>query len=395
MKTNFTFLCIVLLIAKSFGQEKSMLVFDLANGTQQEIEIPDYDPTISEEKTPYFVGSHDDIIQLLEQTPPETNVYPDSQFTLKRKVAEDYDITAYPLRTSVRLWEYEQGGELENNCSGVFVSKRHIITSAHCVADVNTNTLNVGFMRACPIFNNGNVSDFGCSEVRKIYIFKDWSLGSEDIALLELEEPLGESTGWIGVGFDNDDNKLSEGIFYKFSYPTISFDPLFEYNGDTLYYNYGRVDILKENSMGVQNSTGAGGESGSSYIKIKNEEEYTTFGTLTFAANLAASRITNWKYYSLKNIINDDLVLSTPELDEKDRVILYPNPTRGKLQIKGMSASQISELLLYDNLGRLVLRFKNPEDDFEINVSHLLEGIYFMSVKSDSGTSIIKIVKRG
>lgn len=392
MKINIILTFIVLFSLESYGQEKPILVFDLINGTVDSIPIVVYDSTILSDRTEYFVGNFNSIIETLEQTPPVTNIYPGSNFTYKKQASIDYNLTNYPIRTSIRLFSI-QDDSLAGACSGSLISSRHVLTSAHCVSPMNSNVLSQDSLVVYPVFDNGvSNTQFNSSYVSKIYFFKGWDLQSGDLAILELEKPIGESTGWLSIGFDKIDTNLSRGTFFKFSYPgrTILHLDSNEYNGDTLYYNYGSVDLLTNFSIGINNTNGVPGESGSSLIKVKNGQEYTSYGVLNLSGNLKHVRINNWEFYALKNIIANDLNSIMPPKNNLACFTLYPNPTSNQLIIDVDLA--FSKISIVDLTGKTISTTNQSKKI--VDVTDLAKGIYFIQLLTKEGRITKKFVKK-
>lgn len=85
----------------------------------------------------------------------------------------------------------------------------------------------------------------------------------------------------------------------------------------------------------------------------------------------------------LDNIKVTTSTLSTAEnLLSKNNVSIYPNPTSDYLNIK--SAQNISGIKIFDASGKMVSSFSKTD---RINVSELVKGTYFVTVKNADGTS--------
>lgn len=390
------FYILLLLTSKGFSQEQKILSFDLVSGSVDTLEIPIFDTSIQHEITNYSTGVWDSCFCNLNSTAPTENTYPNSNFTRKKQVSIDYDINCFPIRTSVKLFKWENDS-IKNLCSGIMISTKHILTAAHCVANMNENTLRNDSIFICPVFDNGEANpNFECSWVKKVFFFENWGTSQTDFSVLELEAPVGEKTGWVSIGFDSDETSLLDGIFYKFSYPVITmpvFDPNI-YNGDTLYYNYGIVDFASEHKLGISNTNGIIGESGSSLVKVSNNQNYTSYGVLTYSYNLMHSRLTNWKYFALKSIIINDLALGVPKIPHQNfDISIFPNPTSDFLNISYLDNHMLNRINLFDANGKKVIERDFSSNEIRFDLSSLPPGLYFLIASSGDRRVVKKIIK--
>mgnify|MGYP003852671163 CR=1 FL=1 len=390
---KWTVFAFLLFSSAVFGQGKKILVFDLVQQTVDSIAPVSFDSSITSANTVHHFGSFNAQIAPLETDTPAVPVFPGSHFTTKRRTALEYDLNSYPVRTSVKLF-YVENGTMSDLCSGSIISQKHLITAAHCVSLLNSNQLLFDSIYAAPAYDNGSFnSNFPGSEVSKVYFFKNWTLQGEDVAVLEMADPIGISTGWIGIGFKNNDSLLRDDLFYKCSYPS-TYNPLIDsvaYNGDTLYYNYGWVNDVTPDRISVSNANGHGGESGSSIIQVENGQRYVSYGVLSLSNNLSHSRINNWRYFAIKSIIQNDLHLQEQNLDEA--FVVYPNPAGDFFRVRTIRDVDIRNMTLWDAQGRRCFAQGPIEFNKDLDISGLQDGVYFLVIETNDSIFTERLIK--
>ena len=234
-----------------------------------------------------------------------------------------FDINKYPVRTAVKIFRIEND-TLKQKCSGILVSENHVLTDYHCIGEYDSlhNFIFEDSTYIYPVYDNGiGNSLWKTSEAIEYITFKEnlsSSFGSStDIALIKLKDDIGAENGWIGIGFNENSDFFFNNVFHKFSYPG-KVDPTDStriFNGDTLRYNYGKLDIIEDQWLGY-GIRAIPGQSGSSLIYTDNNEYYSV-GTLVWSLNSRHARINREIFYSLGAIIGS---ITTPieEITEID-----------------------------------------------------------------------------
>lgn len=83
--------------------------------------------------------------------------------------------------------------------------------------------------------------------------------------------------------------------------------------------------------------------------------------------------------------------LSTPDVDVDATITLYPNPTKGVININ--CNNNIKSVQLYDVQGRILQTNLVNENQAVIDVSSQPKGVYFLKIISDKGMEVKKIVR--
>ncbi|MBV2245894.1 MAG: T9SS type A sorting domain-containing protein [Lentimicrobium sp.] len=84
-----------------------------------------------------------------------------------------------------------------------------------------------------------------------------------------------------------------------------------------------------------------------------------------------------------------------PDSDTFDYIVLSPNPTKDKLNIKTSSALGRSSIILYNTKGFIVYQNSlNLGIECTIDLSSYPSGVYFLNILSGNKTFIKKIIKQ-
>lgn len=385
------FTVLTFIFYSSTAQDIKLIRYHMVEKTIDTIQV---DPINygSHEQTDFFKGVINSISADLQETFPTENLSGENNFTHKIPAETLYNSSEYPIRTSVRLSSIKNDS-IYPRCSGSMVAPNFVLSAAHCVKKVTTPfSFFEDQLIVSPVLDNGTYSpNFHGSMVKYLYVPIINGI-IPDIVLLELKEPIGRITGWLGFGFEEDNLKLQDNIFYKFSYPAQSnfLENGLPYNGDTLYCSYGQLDYFTENTIGlIGNSLGIPGESGSTLFAVKHEEFYTAYGVFSTIYNYSHTRITKPIYTAFNHLISKQSIDINPI-----KLSAYPNPVSSKLYLYNLIKSDFKYYSIYDIHGRLLQTNTTYDELAGISFHNFPRGVYFLSCYLHSGHKTIKIVKQ-
>jgi len=76
---------------------------------------------------------------------------------------------------------------------------------------------------------------------------------------------------------------------------------------------------------------------------------------------------------------------------------LYPNPTSGTVTLKSANVATVASLRLYDSIGKQIIQQSVAPNELQqgilIDMKKMGTGIFFLSIKTESGTRVMKVVK--
>lgn len=395
------FIFLSLLIANQcFSQIKPFIEYNFTNKQYDTLPIINTNLSITKEKTPFYFGRNS-LVDTLEMQLPTTNTYPLSQFTLPKPASSRYNVSAFPIRTAVKINNY-LNDSVVGSCSGTMISKKHVLTISNCFIQLFKDSIFLDSIKACPAFDNGGPNpSFPCTKISKAYFPENFDIAFENWGVLELEDTIGMETGWVSIGFNQNDSQLMNGTFYKFSYPVGTFpSDTITYSEDTMYFGFGEINQISRDEIRVLSGRAIPGEGGSSLLKISNFQDYTAYGTSVFAIDIQQARFKNWGYFAMKSIIENDLVTSIEELKNfagnSNELTVYPNPANEflLLQLKTPNFQNL-EYQLFDSSGKKLLEgvLKNEQEN-RIQIASLKNGFYILKVKSDAHVFTKKIIKQ-
>jgi len=274
--------------------------------------------------------------------------------------------------------------------SGILVHERFVLTALHVCGNTGCNVH--------PAFDNGIAHPvFGSTKAKAVYSFdvEFFNVGGYrdyDMALVELEEPIGNKTGWVGLGYSNDKDFFMQQTFYIFGYPRDYHTKPSPFNGDTMIQSFGKIDSYFESFNAYKanarfRTRHYTGHSGSGFF-TPHKALYTTYGQ--FPSGDGVLLLNDSSFYAFKYIIdsvnNHYGLLTDVAIKEKPgNIKVYPNPATNKLVIEmERDAGKNFQYQIIDLTGREISSgtIKNNGTQTPIDVSHLPNGLYFIRVEA-------------
>ena len=117
-------------------------------------------------------------------------------------------------------------------------------------------------------------------------------------------------------------------------------------------------------------------------VDITNTNQIKFTGGNGYSNDIYIDNLYFWKAAPLGVTNFDDLKFSA-----------YPNPTNDNWVIKTQKTN-ISSIKVFDIQGKKVISILPNSDEFVIDGSRLKRGLYFARIKTDSGSKLIKLIKK-
>ena len=271
-------------------------------------------------------------------------------------------------------------------------------------------TLNVNSPTETPAVNNGDILNFSTTITPLLgdelpndnqFTFNQIVVGSydpNDITCLE-----GDTVAPSGIGeylhysinFENLGTFYAENVVVRCEIDPLQYDINTLQVMNTSHPSYTRitgntVEFVFENILLAEaaGNPPVGGH-GDVLFKIKTKNNLVTNDTVLQKAGIYFD-------YNFPVVTNDAettfATLNNPSFEQDNTIKIYPNPTKGTINIT--SNFNIQTIELYDIQGRVLeTHLEESATATTIDISNKSKGIYFLKIKSDNGIKVEKIVK--
>ena len=269
--------------------------------------------------------------------------------------------------------------------------------------------LNINSPMESPAVNNGDILNFTATITPVVsdelpsdnqFTFNQTVLGSfdpNDIMCLEGASvpptEIGEYLHYI-VNFENTGTFYAENIVVRLTideskYDINSMQLLNTSSPSSTRITNNLVEFVFE---GINLAAAAGnppvGGHGNVLFKIKTKTNLEENDTVLQRAGIYFD-------YNFPILTNDAettfAALSNGDIEVDQTIAIYPNPTKGNINIT--SQSTLKSIELFDVQGRLMETHILDEMNTMIDITNKAKGIYFLKITSDNGTKVEKIIK--
>jgi V8-like Glu-specific endopeptidase len=380
------------------AQLPQVYVFDNKALTMDSIAVVDVSQAKDIEKLKHHEGSNG-TIQVLDLNVNTALTYPNSTIYPFRKASDSFNIEAFPISAVSKIFILDTVTlKIHDVCSATMIGPNLALAAAHCFTKWPINKAPVFDKKlqhmVCPVYDNGKInSTIECASISKLHLFTNSRM---DFAIIELNKSIGLHTGWLGLAYTKDDEVLKNKLYYNFSYPATK-SQVYQhldstiYNGDTLYYRYGKLAYINENCLYCGPIPVINGQSGSSLFEVENYIDYSIYGVMT-SVSCHFNRISAELFTTCAQLL--DLNSTSNDTQPTNEYTLYPNPVENVLHIDFQTTMDKANIILFDAEGRFVKKVDIVNTmQYSFDFSCYTKGQYYVVIQRHGATSTYKIIK--
>jgi len=204
--------------------------------------------------------------------------------------------------------------------------------------------------------------------------------------------------------------------FWSLNYDNVNgiiyaLNPVYDMMGNYVTTNLSAIDPVTgevtvrselNEFMGFVMGSAAFDQNTGSYLVIAIDTNYA--GKMMVFDTYTNTYITGWAPDGVSEIVCDNTAFATvnyittslKEQEEKPLVSFYPNPATTRVTVASQAKSQEElTISIFDITGKKLISHSMPESGkMELDVSHLVQGLYFLQTRTTAGSDSFRLVIR-